>query len=95
MESTKLSSHAQPALKRAQNAYRIVYEGATPARVSIVQHLSTKEKGAVVVTHIYTETGNQSAVVNAYVYSDEKVAAAITNDKMLAKQQPKAAAESA
>jgi ribosomal protein S24E len=96
MDSNKTHSTEQPLLKRTVNTYRIAYEGATPARTAIVQHLASKEKGTVVVKTIYVQTGEQVAIVTACIYKDEKVANAVERANLLAKQQPKTpAAESA
>jgi ribosomal protein S24E len=95
MESTRVQATEQPLLKRTHAAYRISYEGATPSRTSVVQHLSSKEKGTVVVTHLYTQQGQQVAHVECYIYKDAAVAKAVTRENLLAKQQPKAAEESA
>jgi ribosomal protein S24E len=93
MESTKLHTTEQPLLKRKTVVYRIAFEGTTPARTAIVQSLSTKEKGTIVVTQILPENGQQVAIVHAHVYSDAVVAAAVERENLLAKQQPKAEAK--
>jgi ribosomal protein S24E len=95
MEVTKLETIQQPLLKRSVVVYRVAYEGATPARTALVQSLSTKEKGAVVVTHVYPLNGQQVAMVHAHVYADEKVRDAVERSNLVAKQQPKKAAEEA
>jgi ribosomal protein S24E len=96
MEATKIQTTEQPLLKRSMVVYRIAYEGATPARTAIVQSLSTKEKGTVVVTNVHTINGEQAAYVHCNVYKDAAVAKAVERANMLAKQSPKAeTAESA
>jgi ribosomal protein S24E len=96
MEATKLETIQQPLLKRAVVTYRVAYDGATPSRVQLVQSISSKEKGTVVVTHVYTQQGQQTAIVHAHVYSDTKVSGAVERANLIAKQHPKAeAAETA
>ena len=95
MDSNKIHTTEQPLLKRTLTTYRIAYEGATPARTAIVQHLSSKEKGTVVVKTIKVNNGEQSAIVTACIYKDAAVAQAVERANLLAKQQPKAEAESA
>ncbi len=90
MESNKIHHIEQPLLKREVATYRVAYEGATPARTAVVQHLSSKEKGKVVVTSIKAQNGEQVALVSAHIYKDEKVAGAVERSNLLAKQQPKA-----
>ena len=92
MEANKTHTTEQPLLKRSLVSYRIAYDGPTPARTAIVQSLSTKEKGTVVVRHVYPIQGEQVAIVHANVYKDGKVADAVERKNMLAKQQPKAEA---
>jgi ribosomal protein S24E len=94
MESTKTETIQQPLLKRAAVTYRVAFEGATPARTAIVQHLSNKEKGAaIVVTHIFPINGQQAAIVHAHVYTDEKVRDAVERANLVSKQQPAKKAE--
>ena len=90
MESTKLQTTEQPLLKRSAIVFRVAFEGATPARTAIVQSLSAKEKGTVVVHHVYTIQGAQTALVHAHVYKDTSVPSFVERANLLAKQQPKA-----
>lgn len=89
MESTTTFTQHQPLLKRTLHTYRIAYEGATPKRTDIVNHLSSKEKGTVVVTHIYPLNGEPVAIVHSHVYADAAIAAGVENSKLLAKQTTK------
>lgn len=98
MESTKTETIDQPLLKRTAVVYRVAFEGATPARTALVQHLSGKEKGTVVVTNVYPRNGQQVATVHAHVYADDNVRDSVERANLIAKQQPpkkEEAAESA
>jgi ribosomal protein S24E len=90
MDSTRLQITEQPALRRSAVVYKILVDGATPARTAVAQHLATKEKGTVVVPHLYPTTGRQAVLAHAFVYKDASTAAALTRPNLLAKQQPKA-----
>ncbi len=95
MESTKIQEVKQPLLKRTEAVYRIAFEGATPARTAIVQHLSSKEKGTVIVKSIKNHQGQQTLIATVSIYTDDKVAQSVERGNLIAKQQPKAAAETA
>lgn len=95
MDISKISEHKQPLLKRSLVTYRVATEGATPSRIQLVQSISTKEKGTVIVTNVYQLAGEPAAIVHCHVYSDNAVAALVERSNLIAKQQPKveAAAE--
>jgi ribosomal protein S24E len=93
MDFNKISKKEQPLLKRSEAVYTVACDGATTSRLQIAQSLSAKEKGTVVVTHIYPHNGGQTATVHARIYHDEAVAASLERANMLAKQKPKPAAE--
>lgn len=89
MELNKIHSAEQPLLKRSQRVYRVTVDGPTPSRIALAQAIGAKEKGTVVVSHVYTETGAQSALVHAAVYHDAAVAESLERANLLAKQKPK------
>jgi len=95
MELTQLTTTTNTVLGRTDATFRVAYEGATPSRHAVVDSLSKKHKGLVLVRHVYTRAGEQAAVIHASVYSDEKTATAVEQAKLLAKQRPAPAAEPA
>lgn len=88
-----ISETKQPLLHRTVAIYSVSYDGATPKRIDLVKQIAKKTKGTVVVTHIYPVSGQQAALVHAHIYHDDTVSAAVERKNLLAKQQPKAAAE--
>jgi small subunit ribosomal protein S24e len=93
MELNKIRTTEKPLLKRTDITYRIAYEGATPKRLDLVAAIAAKEKGLVIVRHVYALSGESIALVEASVYRDEAIAKAVEQPKLLAKQRPAAPAE--
>jgi small subunit ribosomal protein S24e len=92
MDLNKIHSSEQPLLKRTDVTYRVAYENVTPSRHQLVALISKKEKGTVVVAHVYAHAGETIATVHARVYADEATAKAVEQGKLLAKQKPEAPA---
>lgn len=90
MDLNKIHEAAQPLLKRTDVTYRVAYDAVTPSRHQLVELISKKEKGYVVVAHVYPHAGETTATVHARVYSDEATAKAVEQGKLLAKQRPEA-----
>jgi len=86
-----ISETKQPLLKRTVSVHRVAYDGATPKRTFFVDQLTKKTKATVIVTHVYTINGQQTALVHANIYQDAGVAAAVERQSLLTKQQEKAA----
>jgi ribosomal protein S24E len=92
MEITKTASTTNAVLKRTDATYRVVYEGATPSRHAVVDAIAKKEKGLVIVRHVYTGAGEQVATVVASVYADAAIAGVVERANLITKQKPAAAA---
>jgi len=91
MELNKTHTAALPLLKRHDVTYRVAFDGPTPSRLKLVDAISKKEKGQVVVASIKPRSGEQVVVVNARIYADGAIATEVEQEKMLTKQKPKVA----
>ena len=84
-----ISETKQPLLKRTVSVFKAVFEGATPKRSGLAEQISKKTKATVVVTHVYTISGQQAAYVHCHIYSDPAVSAAVERANLLAKPAAK------
>mgnify|MGYP006358457651 CR=1 FL=1 len=85
-----ITKFEQPLLNRLSVVYKITTDGPTTKRLDLVNAIAAKEKGTVVVTHIYPLTGQQASIVHARIYKNDE-AAQVEQARMLTKQKAPAA----
>jgi ribosomal protein S24E len=93
MNFTTITSTHNPLLARIDTLYRVAFTGATPSRHAIVQSLnanerSAKEKGLVIVRHIYVRSGDHEATILVSTYTDPMVAENVERASLIKKQTP-------
>ncbi len=81
-----------PLLSRTRVTLKAEYEGATPSRLELKKLVANKIKSdekLVVLKHIYTRFGKNSAKIIAHIYQNEKDMKKLEHSKLIEKHSPK------
>jgi len=76
MEINIQHKEEKPLLQRTDITARVAYEGATPQRAALREHVAAALKAPadhLIIRQITTEFGKQAAIVHASLYADTKM----------------------
>ena len=98
MKLEVIKERETPLLSRTRITLKAEYEGATPSRLELKKLVADKIKAdekLVVLKHIYTRFGKNSAKIIAHIYQNEKDMQKLEHTKLLEKHFPKKKEEKA